>query len=177
MHNLGQSTGWQPFPTTILSLSLLLCNLTLFLPETAVVQAAPDVCRQQVFICGSLTEAGTVLATFPISAKVFFLSAPHTEKKLYHSELVKPDCADESNRENPRHYAGCTFSVESSLCAKSLSCLSVSANSVVSSSTHIQTLVFACFLLVVGLRIESAVPVRLRICALFLVRSTKNKSE
>lgn len=66
--------------------------------------------------------------------------------------------------------------MESSLSARSLSCLTVSTNSVTSCSAHMQTLVFAGFLLFVGARGEST-PVDFMFALCFVVSWTKNKSE
>lgn len=67
---------------------------------------------------------------------------------------------------NSRHDAARSYNFTGLFSLCQISPSSVSANSVVSSSSHMQTLVFGCFLLVVGVRGESTAPADC-VCTLF----------
>lgn len=119
----------------IFSLIVLLCDETFFKPPTVCV--VPDVWRQQV---RCLSTVAYHVPSLCLCQRFFsgFWPAEHSVSLLTSEEM--------------QVIMSGTFSVESSLYARSPSHLSVSADRVISSSAHMQTLVFACFFLVVGVR-------------------------
>lgn len=107
------------------------------------------------FIFSSLSY--TVFAFFHIKPKAFLYAAV-VLKLLCQSLQARPVCVNKLDRWNSTHYVGQrSFSGILSVCQ--ICCVSVSANSVVSSSAHMQTIVFSCFLFAAGVRRESTVSV------------------